>query len=135
MIAVGTGTDAVMEGDGTRVLVVDDDQDTADLFGGILLGRGYAVVVAHDGASALAEIARFEPHIALLDLGLPAMDGYELARRLRATCPHVRIAAITGYGQAADREQTRRQGFDVHLLKPVGMFVLLDTVAALRSRG
>ncbi len=115
-----------------RVLVVDDNEDAAVMIGEALENRGYQIAVAHDGPSALRIAERFHPDIALLDIGLPVMDGYELARRLRAqggTLPH--LVAVTGYGQPADRERSAHAGFERHLVKPVDLGVLSEVVAEL----
>ncbi len=103
-----------------RVLVVDDNPDAADLLADYLEQRGHRTAVAHDGPQALEEATTFLPEIAVLDIGLPVMDGYELARRLRAVdgLDHIRLIALTGYGQQQDREAAREAGFDHHLVKP-----------------
>jgi signal transduction histidine kinase len=103
-----------------RILVVDDNLDAAVLLAESLDDLG-DVRVAHDGPSALQIAETFAPEVALLDLGLPVMDGYELARRLRAAArgAPVRLIAITGYGQEADFGRTKEAGFDAHLVKPV----------------
>ena len=104
-----------------RVLVVDDNEDAARLLSELLRMNGHEVVVAHNGAEALRARQGFVPEVALLDIGLPLMDGYELARRLRAQqpSPHLRLIAITGYGEAKDRLLSKAAGFDEHLVKPV----------------
>lgn len=109
-----------------RILVVDDNEDTAGLIAEVLRAWGQTVRVAHDGPAALTVVESFTPDIALLDIGLPTMDGYELARRLRAVpaLANVRLAAVTGYGQARDREAAERAGFHEHLVKPVNVAVL-----------
>ncbi len=115
-----------------RVLVVDDNEDAAVMMGEVLERLGYQIEVAHDGPSALRIAERFHPDVALLDIGLPVMDGYELAKRLRAqggTPPH--LVAVTGYGQPADRERSARAGFERHLVKPVDLGVLSEVVAEL----
>jgi CheY-like chemotaxis protein len=107
-------------GAGQRVLIVDDNADAADTLQMVLRSLGYDARVAHDGASALELAPQFRPHFVLLDIGMPGLDGYEVARRLRAmNVPGMRIIAITGWGQAADRQRAREAGFDVHLVKPV----------------
>ena len=105
----------------SRVLVVDDNVDAADLLGEMLRRRGHEVVIAHDGAAALRARQTFCPDVALLDIGLPVMDGYELAQHLRALYPNapLRIIAVTGYGEAKDRARSKAAGFDEHLVKPV----------------
>ena len=88
--------------------------------------------VAFDGAQALERVQSFRPHLALPDLGLPQMDGYELATRLRAMpqLDGVRLVALTGYGQTEDRSRTRGAGFDDHLVKPVDLPTLERIFAA-----
>jgi CheY-like chemotaxis protein len=90
---------------------------------------GYTARVAHDGPEALKLAAEFDPDLALLDIGLPVMDGYELARRLHDDpgLRRVPLVAVTGYGQPADRQRSEDAGFDAHLVKPVD----LDRVASL----
>jgi signal transduction histidine kinase/ActR/RegA family two-component response regulator len=104
---------------GTRVLVVDDNEDAGWLLGELLRAVGYEVVTATDGPSALRMLDSFVPEAALLDIGLPVMDGFELARHIRARFPSMLLVAVTGYGQPDDRAATRAAGFDAHLVKPV----------------
>ncbi len=123
--------------DGTpRVLVVDDNEDAAELLAEALRLFGYTVDVAHDGPEALRAAAARPPDVALLDIGLPVMDGYELARRLRAdpSLRAIKLVAITGYGQEADRQRAREAGFDVHLVKPVEIGALCRLLEKLRPR-
>jgi CheY-like chemotaxis protein/nitrogen-specific signal transduction histidine kinase len=104
-----------------RVLVVDDNVDSADSMALLLSLDGHEVRTAFDGSSALTEAAEFQPRAVLLDIGLPGMDGYEVARRLREL-PGLRdvlMIAITGYGQQDDRARSKAAGFDHHLVKPV----------------
>jgi CheY-like chemotaxis protein len=114
-----------------RVLVVDDNRDAADTLAQVLTAFDHDVRVAYDGPSALAVVAEFRPALAFLDIGLPVMDGYELARRLRENDPTraLTLVAVTGYGQQADRERSERAGFDRHLVKPVP----IDEVLALAN--
>lgn len=117
-----------------RVLVVDDNIDAADLLSEALEGLGYETCTAYDGPSALEVAATFDPDIALLDIGLPAMDGYELARRLRGSPPStkpLRLIALTGYGRDTDRTQTRAAGFDYHMVKPIDIAGLDATIRSL----
>ena len=103
-----------------RILLVDDNADAAELLSEMLRGIGHDVVVAHDGPRALAVAGEFRPDVAILDIGLPVMDGYELGRQLRkSTLPHGLMIALTGYGQAQDQQRSHQAGFDEHLVKPV----------------
>jgi signal transduction histidine kinase len=111
-----------------RVLVVDDNEDAAMLLADVLASFGHQVQVAHSGPDALAGLAAFQPDAALLDIGLPVMDGYELAQRVRARLPAVKLVALTGYGQANDRERSRAAGFDAHLVKPVSIANVTQTL-------
>ena len=121
--------------DGLAVLVVDDNADAAGMLGEYVGALGYRVAVALDGPAALRAADLHQPSIALLDLGLPVMDGFELARRLRASEMHgsVKLVAITGYGQEADRRRSRDAGFDAHLVKPVDMDQLEDLLSKLSA--
>jgi len=108
---------------GQRILVVDDNRDAADTLGLLLEADGAEVRVVYDGRSALAMAESFMPSSVLLDIGMPVMDGYEVARRLRQDerFANMRIVALTGWGQDADRRQTRNRGFTQHLTKPVSL--------------
>jgi CheY-like chemotaxis protein len=105
---------------GLRILVVDDNVDAADMLAELVASDGHAVEVAHDGATALSAAARMHPHLVFLDVGLPRMDGYEVARRLRQVpeLQRTRLVALTGFGQDADRRRASESGFDVHIVKP-----------------
>jgi CheY-like chemotaxis protein len=109
-----------------RILVVDDNRDGADLLAQLLQEVGHEVVTAYTSLDALELQRRFQPEIALLDIGLPEIDGYELARRMRAErkADALQLIAISGYAQDADREPSRQAGFAAHLLKPVDFQVL-----------
>ena len=109
-----------------RVLVVDDNTDAARSLELLLKSLGHQVQVAHDGIQALESATQFRPDLVLLDIGMPGLNGYEVARRLRALRPSdsLRIVAITGWGQEVDRQLSRDAGFDLHLVKPVDMTVL-----------
>ncbi len=104
-----------------RVLVVDDLRDNADSLGMVLQSMGHEVQVAYDGEQALLAAEQFRPEVALVDLGMPAIDGYEVCRRIRAlpSGASVLIIAQTGWGQEFDRRRTAEAGFDHHLVKPV----------------
>jgi signal transduction histidine kinase/ActR/RegA family two-component response regulator len=115
---------------GRRVLVVDDNADAADTLADILRALGHIISVAHDGPTALTAAAAFKPQVALLDIGLPVMDGYELARRLREQpeLDRLHLFAITGYGQESDRERSRAAGFQEHLVKPIDLAQLTQLI-------
>jgi signal transduction histidine kinase len=104
-----------------RILVVDDNRDSAEMLAAMLNAWGQHARVAFDGMSALSAGRDFRPHIVLLDLGMPDMDGYETARRLRAESwgQEATLVAVTGWGQESDLQRTREAGFEHHLLKPV----------------
>jgi CheY-like chemotaxis protein len=100
---------------------VDDNVDSADSLAMLLSLTGHNVRTAHDGPSAIQEARAHRPDVILLDIGLPRMDGFEVARRLRQD-PDMRavlLIAMTGYGQEEDRRKTQEAGFDLHLVKPV----------------
>lgn len=111
-----------------RVLVVDDNVDAAQMLAMYLDALGHHVLFTHDAAEALALSVNHKFDACLMDIGLPEMDGYELARRLRAqpATAHVKLIAITGYGQDKDKEKSREAGFDHHLVKPVDTTQLLQ---------
>lgn len=110
-----------------RVLVVDDNHDAASMMEALLAMYGHTVLVAHSAETALTLAQQAAVDVALLDIGLPGMDGYELARHLRAqeTTRHLRLVAVTGWGQDADKARARAAGFDAHLTKPAEPDVVL----------
>jgi PAS domain S-box-containing protein len=115
---------------GTRILVADDNVDAADSLQRILAFYGYAVKTAYDGAAALAAAEQFVPQIAVLDIGMPKMDGYELARKLRSRHGRaITLVALTGWGQENDRRRSAQAGFDFHLTKPLDPNLLNDLLA------
>jgi PAS domain S-box-containing protein len=119
-----------------RVLVVDDNADAADSLAVLLRLLGHDVRVTHDGPRALAAAADGWPELVLLDIGMPGMDGYEVARRLRAdpaTAGAV-LAALTGWGQEEDRRRSKEAGFDHHLVKPADLDMLQRLLAGLPAR-
>ena len=111
-----------------RVLVVDDNVDSATTLAESLAAAGHEVRAAHSAAEAQAVAAAFVPDVAILDIGLPDLDGYALARRLRDAPWRGRLVALTGYGQAADRERALAAGFDLHVTKPADPAALLEAV-------
>jgi PAS domain S-box-containing protein len=117
-----------------RVLIVDDNQDAGESLGMLLSMQGCSVKVALDGLEALADLESFEPEVVLLDIGMPGMDGYEVARRMRAR-PLGRAAvlvALTGWGQPEDKRRSAEAGFDDHLTKPVDPGVLSTVLSMQR---
>ena len=114
-----------------RVLVVDDNHDARNLLAELLGSMGFDVRTAADGPEALEAVKTFAPTVAILDIGLPVMDGYDLALRLRqqlgAATPA--MIAVTGYGQDRDRHRSEVAGFARHLVKPVDLHQLLDAIA------
>jgi PAS domain S-box-containing protein len=117
-----------------RVLVVDDNTDAADSLGMLLQFLGAEVMVVHDGRSALAAMKTFNPAVVLLDLGMPEMNGLEVARRMREDpqCRDTTLVALTGWGQREDRRRTHEAGFDYHLVKPADMSTL-QSILSLRE--
>jgi CheY-like chemotaxis protein len=103
------------------VLVVDDHRDTREIYTFLLRGCGYIVHEAADGPAALDVLQHVHIDVALVDIGLPGMDGYEVARRIRADGSHsgMRLVAVTGYGSPEARARAHEAGFDRHLVKPV----------------
>ncbi|HZR10822.1 MAG TPA: ATP-binding protein [Myxococcales bacterium] len=116
-----------------RVLIVDDNVDAASVLADALSHLGYSTAVAHDGPSGLLTARTFQPRVILLDIGLPVMDGYELASRLRAEAGSgmPALVAITGYGQSADKQRAETAGFSEHLVKPVDLNTVLAVVGRL----
>jgi CheY-like chemotaxis protein len=121
--------------DARRMMVVDDNQDSADSLGMLLRFLGAEVRVEHSGAAALASASAWRPAVILLDLGMPGMDGFEVARQLRAdtAMAGVKLIALTGWSQDEDRQRTRDAGFDHHLIKPVDLNVLHTLLASLQG--
>ena len=115
-----------------RVLLIDDNQDAIDSMGALLSLLEYDVRTAEDGESALRIAREFQPHLILSDIGLPGMDGYQLAPELRKATGKRKLvlAAATGYGLASDKQKAREAGFDFHLVKPLDADLLIDFVAA-----
>jgi PAS domain S-box-containing protein len=117
---------------GRKILIVDDNDDARVLLAEVLATFGHEVQSCADGEAALTVMREFRPDVAILDIGLPGIDGHELARRIRQMPGQagVRLLALTGYGQAADLKRTREAGFDVHLVKPIDIQRLLAHIAA-----
>ena len=121
---------------GARVLIVDDSHDSIEMMAALLGSWGHEVRTAADGPTALSVVADFVPDVALIDIGLPVMDGFELARHLRTRpgLDRTRLVAVTGYGQARDREASAAAGFDEHLVKPVDFHELARVLTELTTQ-
>jgi CheY-like chemotaxis protein len=120
-----------------RLLVVDDNKDAANSLAALLRLQGHEVRVAHDGSSGLEIAKAYRPEMIFLDIGMPEMDGYEVARRLRndQDLKNIVLAALTGWGQQADRQRTTEAGFDHHLVKPADSKIVESLVADLHQPG
>ena len=117
-----------------RILVVDDNEDAANSLATLLEVMGYEVRTAYDGPEAIAAADEFNPAVALLDIGLPGMDGYEVAARLRPMLGNEAVlVALTGYGQEEDRQRAFAAGFDLHLVKPTSVEALHELLSALST--
>ena len=123
--------DPVARIEARRVLIVDDNEDAANSLAMMLSIDGHNVLAVYSARRALEEVAPFAPDVVLLDIGLPEMDGYEVARRIRQQAGRqgMRLVAVTGYGQEDDRLRARAAGFDDHLVKPVEMRMLTQVLA------
>ena len=114
-----------------RILIVEDNRDSADSLAILLKAAGHEVHVAHDGLEAVEVTATFQPQVVLLDIGLPRLNGYEAARRIREQQRHkgVTLVALTGWGQEEDRRRSKEAGFDAHMIKPVDFSALTKLLA------
>jgi two-component system, chemotaxis family, CheB/CheR fusion protein len=131
-----TQTGASLQNVEQRILVVDDNTDSAESSASLLRLDGHEVQVAHDGITALQGVQDFRPDVVLLDIGLPDMDGYEVARQIRAMPDSGKILLIahSGYGEAEHREKSRQAGFDHHLVKPADLSQLTELIASLLGK-
>ncbi len=120
-----------------RVLIVDDNQDAAEMLAELLEMLGYESRIALEALSALEIAPEFDPDIMLIDIGLPEVNGYELAQKMRAIPQFVsaRLMALTGYGREADRQNAMNAGFDEHLVKPVDLERLKSILAGESTSG
>ncbi|MFO0612210.1 MAG: ATP-binding protein [Polyangiaceae bacterium] len=137
-LPVAASTKAPVEADtrspadprGMRILIVDDNEDGAELLAILLQNQGASVHVAHTGPEGLAQALEIQPDVVLLDIGLPGMDGYEVARSIRAAAiPQPVLIAISGWGAEEDRQRAIEASFDHHLVKPVDHARLLEAIA------
>ena len=131
--AIGVAPVQSAIGPARRILIVEDNQDAAESLATLIELMGHEVRSVHDGASALETAAAFRPDVVLLDIGLPDMDGYEVARRFRQQpgLERIALAALTGWGQEEDRLRARTAGFDHHFVKPIDVDALRAWLAAL----
>jgi PAS domain S-box-containing protein len=119
-----------------RVLVVDDNNESAEMLGMLLTLAGHEVRLAHDGMAAVETSASFQPHVVLLDIGLPILNGYDAARRIRIQAGmQPLLVALTGWGQESDRRKAAEAGFDAHLLKPVDHDELTTLIGSVSESG
>ena len=114
-----------------KILVVDDNHDGAESLAGLLALLGHDVRTVHDGEAAMVEATRYRPHVILLDIGLPGVDGYEVCRRIRRQPwgAQTRVIALTGWGDQEAQRRSQEAGFDVHLVKPVDEGLLQNALA------
>ncbi len=132
---VRTPIDTAAAGASRRILIVDDNIDAAEAIAALLAQSGHVVETVHDGQSAIEAVLHSAPDVVLLDIGLPGMDGYEVARAIRArpAGKDIRIFALTGWGQEHDKRLAAQAGFDAHFTKPADTVALLEKIAAAPS--
>lgn len=119
-----------------RVLVVDDQRDVADAAAMLIESVGHDARAVYDGAAALAASCARPPDVMFVDVGMPGMTGYDLARRIRgdADLPKIHLVALTGYGRDEDRARAAEAGFDVHITKPLSETRLREVLSSLGER-
>jgi CheY-like chemotaxis protein len=125
-----------LSGPSLRVMVVDDNIDTADFLVTLLEASGHDVRMAHDGPSSLKAALAFQPDVVLLDIGLPGLDGFEVAKRLRqqTALNGIVLVAMTGYGQESDRQRSLDAGFNHHLVKPTAFSKVQQILATVSQK-
>lgn len=123
------------EGARLRILIAEDNRDSADSLKALLELLGYETHIAYDGESAVRAAAALRPDAIIMDIGLPGLNGYDAARRIRAQRPsrRVLIVALTGWGQHTDRLRSAEAGFDHHLIKPLDLAALKRILDSLRA--
>jgi len=126
----GSGSEGAASPRNLRILLVDDDADGSELLAEILRKAGHDVRVAADPAAALQEVEAFRPELAIVDIGLPLMNGYELARQIRVIAPCT-LFALSGYGAHTAPADNVVSSFDQHLMKPLNTAALLQAIARL----
>ncbi|WP_363349547.1 PAS domain S-box protein [Methylocystis echinoides] len=134
-VTASTNEAATRDRMAARILVIDDDADVADSFGLLLEGLGATVRKAYSGPAGIALVETFDPDLIFIDVGMPAVDGYETARRIRRSSrgPQFTLVALTGWGQDEDRHRAKEAGFDLHLTKPASIDAVQDLLNALPS--
>lgn len=135
--SIGARPGPVAAGQRQRILIVEDSDEFREILQEMLEDLGHQVFVARDGLTGAARILELRPDLALVDLGLPGLDGYELARRVRASeaGSELYLVALTGYGDANDKAEARRAGYDRHLTKPISLEDLLHVISGSRRDG
>lgn len=132
-VSTAPSSAAAVAHDTFRILVVDDNRDAADTLGMFLRAKGHDVRIAYDGVEGVGAALAFKPQVVLLDIGLPKLFGYDVARELREKFGQsVLIVAITGYGQEEDRRRSKEAGIDYHFTKPIDLLELERLFAAPR---
>jgi CheY-like chemotaxis protein len=116
-----------------RIIIVDDHCDSAEVLAILLRGKGRQITVCHSGSDCLNLVDSFEPHVVLLDLCMPGMDGWETARRLHEHHPTVHLIAVTNLDTENDRRRSEEAGFEQHMTKPVRLDTLLPIMNQLAS--
>ncbi len=124
------------DGSALRVLVVDDNIDSAQSLGMLLEATGHDVRLAYDGPTALQATLDYRPHVVLLDIGLPDLDGYEVAKRIReaTTLQNIVLVAMTGYGNVSDLRRSKEAGFNHHLVKPADFGKVQEILANITKK-
>lgn len=118
-----------------RVLIADDERDEVATLTALMMDEGHQVREVYRGDAVLDQVRDFSPHVVLLDIGMPGMDGYEVARRMRASpySPNASLVALTGWGQDEDRKRVREAGFDHHLVKPADLGTLQSLITSIQA--
>ena len=126
----------ISSGAGLRVLVVDDNIDSAQCLGMLLEETGHDVKLAYDGPSGLQAAIDFRPNVVLLDIGLPGLNGFEVAKRIREqpTLKNIVLVALTGYGHESELRRSDEAGFDLHLVKPTDFLKIKEILASVSEK-
>lgn len=115
------------------ILVADDNRDIAESFAELLDAVGHQTRVAYDGQAAVDLAAREAPDVALLDIGMPRLDGYQVAERIRATCPNTLLIAVSGWGSVSDKRKAAAAGFHHHFVKPADFASIMEVLCSCQS--